>query len=70
MIGVVENPLVVEIVPMDLFFIDYDSFLFISSILDSRYYHGVLTLNPMYLMFCLYSFFFSTPLSPLYGCVS
>ena len=69
-IGVVENQLVVEIVPMDLFVDDCDSFLFISSVLVSRYYHGVLTLNPMYLMFCLYSFFLSTPLSPLFGCVS
>ena len=70
MIGVVENQLVVEIVPMDLFIDDCDSFLFISSVLVSRYYHGVLTLNPMHLMFCLYSFFLSTPLSPLFGCVS
>ena len=70
MIGVVENPLVVEIVTVDLFVVDCDSFLFISSVLVSRYYHGVLTLNPMYLMFYLYSFFLSTPLSPLFGCVS
>ena len=70
MIGVVENQLVVEIVPVDLFVDDYDSFLFISSVLVSRYYHGVLTLNPMYLLFCLFSFFLSTPLSPLFGCVS
>ena len=27
------------------------------------------TLTPMYLLFCLYSFFLSTPLSPLFGCV-
>ena len=70
MIGVVENQLVVEIVPVDLFVDDCDSFLFISSVLVSMYYHGVLTLNLMYLMFCLDSFFLSTPLSPLFGCVS
>jgi len=45
-IGVEEIPLVEEIVPVDLFVDDCDSFLFISSILVSRYYHGVLTLNP------------------------
>ena len=39
--GVVENPFVVVIVPVDLFVVDCDSFLFISSVLDSRYYRGV-----------------------------
>jgi len=68
-VGVEEIPLVEEIVPVDLFVDDCDSFLFISSVLVSRYYHGVLTLNPMYLLFCLYTFFLSTPLSPLFVCV-
>ena len=64
-VGVEEIPLVEEIVPVDLFVDDCDLVLYISSVLVSRYYHGVLTLNPMYLMFCLYSFFLSTPLSSL-----
>jgi len=49
-IGVEENPLVVEIVPVDLFVVDCVSFFFFS-FLDSRYYHGVLTLTSMYLVF-------------------
>ena len=69
-VGVEEIPLLEEIVPVDLFVDDYDLVLYISSVLVSRYYLGVLTLNPMYLLFCLYSFFLSTPLSPLFGCVS
>ena len=68
MIGVVENPLVVEFVPVDLFVVDYVSFFSIS-FLDSRYYHGVLTLTSMYLVFCFHSSSLSTPLSPLFGCV-
>ena len=69
MIGVVENQLVVEIVPVDLFIVDCDSFLFISSVLVLRYYHGVLTLNPMYLLFCLYSFFLYSSISLVWMCV-
>ena len=68
-IGVEVIPLVEEIVPVDLFVVDCDLVLYISSVLISRYYHGVLTLNPMYLLFCLYTFFLSTPLSPLFVCV-
>ena len=49
-IGVEENPLVVEIVPVDLFVDDYVSFFSIP-FLDSRYYHGALTLTSMYLVF-------------------
>ena len=68
-LGVVEILFVVEIVPMDLFVVTYVSFFSIS-FLDSRYYHGVLTLTSMYLVFCFHSSSLSTPLSPLFGCVS
>ena len=68
-VGVEEIPLVEEFVLVDLFVDNCDLVLFISSVLVSRYYHGVLTLNPMYLLFCLYTFFLSTRLSPLFGCV-
>ena len=67
-LGVVEIPFVVEIVPVDLFVVDCVSFFSIS-FLDSRYYHGVLTLTSMYLVFCFHSSSLSTPLSPLFGCV-
>ena len=44
-VGVEEISLVEEIVPVPLFVDDYDLVLYISSVLVSRYYLGVLTLN-------------------------
>ena len=62
-----EIPLVEVIALVDLFVVDCDSFLFISSFLDSRYYHGTLTLIQCTLCFdSILSLSLSTPLSSLF----
>ena len=67
-VGVEKIPLV-EVFALVDWFLAYDFVLLRLLRSRSKVLPWRRTLTPMYLLFCLYSFFLSTPLSPLFGCV-